>query len=90
MSERSTETTGSTLYAGVTDWECAPDMSNACVCRKAHFEQHVVEWMADPKGSEALVECWINHWTQVDEGLGGRLKAELAGRKVGHVFTDSM
>ena len=51
-------------------------------CRKAHFEQHVVEWLADPKGSDALVECWINHWTQVDEGLGGRLKAELAGRKV--------
>lgn len=49
--------------------------------RKAHFEQHVVEWLADPKGSDALVECWINHWTQVDEGLGGRLKAELAGRK---------
>ena len=60
--------------------------------RRAHFEQHVVEWLADPKGSDALAECWINHWTQVDEGLGGRLKAELAGRKVkpislGHVWS---
>lgn len=22
--------------------------------RRAHFEQHVVEWLADPKGSDAL------------------------------------
>lgn len=50
--------------------------------RKAHFEQHVVEWLADPKGSDALRECWIEHWTQVDEGLGSRLKVELAGRQV--------
>ena len=52
------------------------------VYRKGHFEQHVVEWLADAKCSDELVECWMNHWSQVDAGLGTRLRAELVGRKV--------
>ncbi|DBA86136.1 hypothetical protein WJX77_002458 [Trebouxia sp. C0004] len=49
--------------------------------RKAHFELHVVEWMADPKGSDELRELWLGHWSKVDEGLGSRIRVELAGRQ---------
>ena len=51
-------------------------------CRKAHSEQHVVEWMADPKASQELRDLWLSHWSKVDSSLGSRLKAELAGRQV--------
>ena len=60
---------------------CSP--SGRCnergLCRRAAlFLKHIVAWMSMPKCNDKIRSTWVGYWTQVDAGLGERVKKQLA------------
>eukprot|EP00891_Asterochloris_glomerata_P006791 jgi/Astpho2/6791/Aster-07235 len=46
--------------------------------RRGFFETHVTDWLADEKLPDLVRKKWLDMWTEVDSGLGSRLRAEVA------------
>ena len=64
------------------------DLEALHACRRGFFETHVTDWLADEKLTDLVRQKWLDMWTEVDSGLGSRLKAEVAGMIVSLLLTD--
>ena len=91
-SRRATATAALTLLGAVasclptSNLPCLPwlphDLDSLHACRRGFFETHVTDWLADEKLPDLVRQKWLDMWTEVDSGLGSRLKAEVAGMTV--------